>query len=334
MQTSYCNWWDAEEPRKGAWDIDEQKSNQEKIKIRALKSDAALGAGQVATFPQSTLGYESDEDVDNGFRPAGLIRLSTTTVAVSQYLYFSPTSGYYFGNGTETHHLTLYRAPSGALVFGAGTIHWSWAVDSDHAGFTGSPADPNARQAMVNLLADMGVQPAILQSNLVPATASTDTTPPSSTITSPAPGTTVTAGSQVTVTGTAQDFGGGVVGGVEVSVDGGATWHPAVGRENWSYVFTAAASGTLTVQSRAVDDSGNLEVAYPTITTQPANQTVTVGQTATFTAAATGSPTPTVQWQVSTDGGATFNNVSGATSTTLSFTKIGRPSGKERGEIS
>jgi Ricin-type beta-trefoil lectin domain/Immunoglobulin I-set domain len=105
-------------------------------------------------------------------------------------------------------------------------------------------------------------------------------------------------------------------------VDGGASWHPAVGRENWSYVFTAANSGTLNALSRAVDDSGNLEVTnpYPTITAQPANQTVAAGQTATFTAAATGSPTPTVQWQVSTDGGATFNNVSGATSTTLSFT--------------
>jgi hypothetical protein len=46
---------------------------------------------------------------------------------------------------------------------------------------------------------------------------------------------------------------------------------------------------------------------------------VTAGQTATFTTAATGSPTPTVQWQVSTDGGVTFSNVSGATSATLSF---------------
>jgi hypothetical protein len=58
----------------------------------------------------------------------------------------------------------------------------------------------------------------------------------------------------------------------------------------------------------------------PTITTQPGNQTVTAGQTATFTAAATGSPTPTVQWQMSTAGSGTFSNVSGATSTTLSFT--------------
>jgi Immunoglobulin I-set domain len=65
--------------------------------------------------------------------------------------------------------------------------------------------------------------------------------------------------------------------------------------------------------------SGNGPVA-PYITSQPANQAVTAGQTATFTAAATGSPMPTVQWQVSTDGGVTFSNLSGATSTTVSFT--------------
>src|SRR5262249_46177506 len=155
---------------------------------------------------------------------------------------FSSSSGYYLASGTETHHLSLYRAPSRALVFAAGTIHWSWGIESDHAGYAGSPADPSMRQAMVNLFADMGVQPATLQSGLVPATASTDTSPPTSTVTSPPSETNVTAGSQVTVSGTARDFGGGVVGGVEVSVDGGATWHPTLGRENWSYVFAAATS--------------------------------------------------------------------------------------------
>ena len=34
------------------------------------------GARQTATLPNGTLGYEWDEDLDNGFRPAGLIRLS------------------------------------------------------------------------------------------------------------------------------------------------------------------------------------------------------------------------------------------------------------------
>src|SRR5258708_26147833 len=40
MQTIYCNWWDAEEPRKWTRDIDEQKSKQEKIRIRATRSAA------------------------------------------------------------------------------------------------------------------------------------------------------------------------------------------------------------------------------------------------------------------------------------------------------
>src|SRR5260370_39154624 len=38
------------------------------------------------------------------------------------------------------------------------------------------------------------------------------------------------------------------------------------------------------------------------------------------TAAATGTPPPTVQWQVSTDGGVSFSNIAGATLTTLTFT--------------
>src|SRR5438309_6566825 len=58
----------------------------------------------------------------------------------------------------------------------------------------------------------------------------------------------------------------------------------------------------------------------PSVTTNPANQSVAAGSTATFTAAANGNPTPTVQWQVSTNGGATFTNIAGATATTLSFT--------------
>ncbi len=58
----------------------------------------------------------------------------------------------------------------------------------------------------------------------------------------------------------------------------------------------------------------------PVVTTQPLPQTVCAGGTATFTAAASGNPAPTVQWQVSTNGGTSFSNISGATSTTLSIT--------------
>ena len=43
----------------------------------------------------------------------------------------------------------------------------------------------------------------------------------------------------VTVTGTASDSGGGVVAGVEVSTDGGTTWHPATGTTSWTYSWLA-----------------------------------------------------------------------------------------------
>jgi hypothetical protein len=46
----------------------------------------------------------------------------------------------------------------------------------------------------------------------------------------------------------------------------------------------------------------------PAVTTSPVASTVTAGESATFTAAASGYPAPTVQWQVSTNAGATFAN--------------------------
>jgi alpha-tubulin suppressor-like RCC1 family protein len=57
----------------------------------------------------------------------------------------------------------------------------------------------------------------------------------------------------------------------------------------------------------------------PQVTSQPQPQTVLAGESASFTAAASGYPAATVQWQVSTDGGATFTPVSGGTSDTLTL---------------
>src|SRR5437870_453581 len=67
----------------------------------------------------------------------------------------------------------------------------------------------------------------------------------------------------------------------------------------------------------------------PAVTQQPANQTVCSGANATFTAGASGVPAPTVQWQISTDGGATFNNIAGATSTTYSFATVATDDGHQ-----
>ena len=130
-------------------------------------SVAGLPAGGTATLPAGTLGHEWDEDRDNGFRPAGLMRLSSSTVAVDRYI---QDYGNVYAPGTATHSLTLYRAPSGALVFGAGTVHWAWGLDDVHDVFNSNPPrppDPRMQQATINLLADMGIQPATRQPELL-----------------------------------------------------------------------------------------------------------------------------------------------------------------------
>ncbi|MRK00840.1 DUF4082 domain-containing protein [Aeromicrobium sp. S22] len=213
----------------------------------------SLPAGTSAQLAPHTVGYESNEDIDNGSRPPGLIRLSTTTGPAPQYLQD-------FGNdvaaGTTTHHVTLYRAASGALVFSAGSIQWTWGLDATHDG-NGAAADRRMQQAQVNLFADMGAQPTTLATTLTPATKSTDTTGPTTAISSPAGGATVANGTRVTATGTATDSAG-VVAGVEVSTDGGTTWHPASGTTTWSYQYVQHGTGPTPLMARAIDDSANI----------------------------------------------------------------------------
>ena len=165
-------------------------------------------------------------------------------------------SGSTLAPGTVTHHITLYKAPRGALVFGAGTVQFSFGLDTVHDGPAG-PSDQSMQQAAVNLFADMGAQPAQLMSGLTAATASTDTRLPTATV--DAPSQPAVVGRPFTISGSATDTDG-MVGGVEVSVDSGATWHPATsGATSWSYTWTPPGPGTVSVEARATDDSANTQ---------------------------------------------------------------------------
>ena len=242
-------------------------STYAKFRFWRNTSVASITSGS-ATLAPGSVGAEFDDDEDNGFRPAGLIRMFSTSVTdSSNYLL---DYGVTYGAGTAISALVMYRAPSGALVFSTGSYQWAWGLDNHHDGTNlGSTTNTAMQQATVNLLADMGVQPVTLQTGLTKATASTDTTPPVSIITSPVAGAAVPTGTKVTIQGTATDVGG-VVAGVEVSTDNGATWHPATGLGSWTFTWTASGNSTATLRSRATDDSGNME-------TPSAGVTVTVG---------------------------------------------------------
>ncbi len=83
------------------------------------------------------------------------------------------------------------------------------------------------------------------------------------------------------------------------------------------FIFIACAIGFFTLLG---GPSVSATCTSPTMTAQPAGQAVCADSSVTFAAAANGSPAPTVQWQASTNGGASFFNVAGATSTQLIFT--------------
>ena len=123
---------------------------------------ASLQPGQTATMPGETLGYEWDEDVDNGFRPAGEIDMSQTMRDTSRSCCWTTDED--IGSGTASNSLTLYRAASGALVFDAGTVQWAWGLNRTTTGTPTIRPSPAMQQATVNLLADMGAQPATLDS--------------------------------------------------------------------------------------------------------------------------------------------------------------------------
>src|SRR5581483_11064284 len=83
------------------------------------------------------VGYEYDKVWNNGASPPGLTILSN-----------SPVVGCCEGSGNSFSNSTLYTAPSGAQVFGAGTIQWSWGLDNYSAAY----ANAGIQKTTANIL--------------------------------------------------------------------------------------------------------------------------------------------------------------------------------------
>ena len=116
----------------------------------------------------------------------------------------------------------------------------------------------------------------------------------------------------------------------QLSTDGGATYSNISGATGSTYSVTATAAmnnNRYRVIANSTCGSTNSNAAIltvnnpPAITTQPGNQSSCVGGNANFLSQATGAGL-SYQWQVSTDGGTTWNNVSGGTNPGLTLTGI------------
>jgi alpha-tubulin suppressor-like RCC1 family protein len=105
------------------------------------------------------------------------------------------------------------------------------------------------------------------------------------------------------------------------STDGGTTWSNVSGATSNTYSISNVPLSDNGFEFRAVftnvvgsatTNAATLTVnptVAPTITTQPTNQSAPVNSLANFTAAASGQPSPSAQWQQSTDGGTTWSNI-------------------------
>ncbi len=189
---------------------------------------------------------------------------------------------------TGTAPLSYQWQKAGAAISGASSASYTTpATTSSDNGTTFSVVVINSAGSITSTSATLTVNPS--------AVAPTITRQPTNqTVT-----TGQTATFTVAATGTAplsyqwQKAGAAISGASSVSYttpattssDNGTTFSVVVSNSAGS---TTSTSATLTVNPSAV---------APTITTQPANQTVTTGQTATFTVAATGTAPLSYQWQ-------------------------------------
>jgi alpha-tubulin suppressor-like RCC1 family protein len=119
----------------------------------------------------------------------------------------------------------------------------------------------------------------------------------------------------------------------ETSSDGGSTWRRLVEThsdrltitdaktsEN-GYEYRAVFENEVTGQKKpVVSQAATLTVTrFPTVAKQPLSVTVNEGQGAVFEAMGSGFPTPTVQWEVSSNGGSSWSAIPGATADLLSI---------------
>ena len=230
----------------------------------------------------------------------------------------SPSTGPNSGGTAVTINGTNFSGTT-AVTFGA-TAATGFTVNSASQITATAPAGTNTVDVRVTTSSGTSPVSAADQFTYISAPSVTGISP----TTGPAAG-----GTAVTINGTG--FAG------TTAVNFGAT--PATGfTVNSATQITATSpAGTGTINVRVTTGGGTSaagpanQFTYaaanvaPVITGNPSNLTVNSGATATFTAAASGTPTPTIQWQV--DSGAGFTDIGGATSSTLTFTAAGSQSG-------
>ena len=126
----------------------------------------------------------------------------------------------------------------------------------------------------------------------------------------------------------------------QLSTDNAATWTNISGATATSYSVTATTAmsgykyrafftspfGTAATSPATLTISAGAISGAPVITANPVSKSAVPGAMVSFTAAASGTPAPAVQWQASSNG-TTWINIPGATATTFTLTTAATQNG-------
>ena len=192
----------------------------------------------------------------------------------------------------------------------------SGATSSSYTAPATTSSDNGAQFTVVvsNTVGSATSSPATLTVNAAPVAPSITTQPTSQTVT-----TGLTATFNVTATGTAPLSYQWRKNNVAISGATSSSYTtPATTTSDSGATFVVVVGNTAgTVTSVAATLTVNAATVAPSISTQPTSQTVTAGQTATFSAAATGTAPLSYQWRKS---GVTISGATSASYTTLATT--------------
>ncbi len=300
--------------------------------VAELAGSPAIGAGLANGVLTDERGYTRHSTPDIGafeLVPTGTLVIVTNPVSQS----------------VNAGHTVSFTA--GASSNPIATVQWQVSTDlgASFSNIIGATSTTYSFTATLGQSSDE--YRAVFTNSSTNATATTQAATLTVTPVSAAPVITLNPTSQSLVVGQTVTFAGAASGTPtptvqwQLSTDGGVTFANITGATSTTYSFTASLAqngdeyravftntqGTATTSAATLSNSSLL--APPVVTLNPLTQSINAGLPVSFTVAASGSPTPTVQWQVSTDGGLTYANISGATSTTYSFTATGVQDGFE-----
>ncbi|HEX4752855.1 MAG TPA: PKD domain-containing protein [Solirubrobacterales bacterium] len=233
-----------------------------------------------------------------------------------------------------------YTAPSGAHVFSAGTIQWSWGLEPHYMNkpvgetYEDPPvdsSDPRIQQATYNILADDGVEPQTPTGVIVDG----NEAPEASFTASPNP---VATGSVVTFNASASKDPDGTIAKYEWDLDGNGTYETSTGTTP-TVTMTYSTPGEVAVHLRVTDNEGATEEAvrtvkissgsngniFPTAAFTMSPNPVAPGAQVTLNASGSSDPDGTIakyEWDL--DGNGTYETSTGSTPTvTTSYPTAG-----------